>query len=61
VLKTVRVGQTPCTTEVWLHEFFEAIAQAKRGEGPAPIIRTPRQRQRDYEQAQERLHARGIG
>jgi uncharacterized protein DUF1580 len=59
-LAHVSAGGTHCTTEAWLKEFFEAIAQARQGGRPAPLIRTPRQRERSIRAAGAELDAAGI-
>jgi hypothetical protein len=57
-LRVVRVGITPCTTEEWLIEFFEAV-EAARNAGSAPF-RTPYRRQRQIESAEQRLSSKGF-
>ncbi|MEX2217051.1 MAG: DUF1580 domain-containing protein [Phycisphaeraceae bacterium] len=45
-LRTVKFGRTPCTTEAWLHEFFEALAEADEFTS-SNIPRPPSTRERD--------------
>lgn len=59
-LATVSVGGTLCTSDAWLREFFDAVAQARRGERPTPHIRTPARRARDQARAAAELDAAGI-
>jgi hypothetical protein len=60
VLRTVRVGETPCTTENWLREFFEALASERREIAPTNGVRTPAQRNREITTATKLLSAAGI-
>jgi hypothetical protein len=56
-LRCVAVGGSKCTTEPWLREFFQAVADADR---TAPTMRTPARRQREIEAAEKRLAAAGV-
>ena len=60
-LATVSVGGTLATTESDLQTFFYQVGQARLTGQPANNIRTPRQRERDYQAALERLALKGIG
>jgi len=59
LLRITRVGSTPCTTESWLREFFDAVEVARR-EGSASTSRTPNRRQREVSAAKRRLATAGI-
>jgi len=50
-----------CTMETWLAQFFAAVDAARRGEAPAPSMRTPARREREIESAGRRLAEAGIG
>jgi hypothetical protein len=58
-LKTVRVGGTRCTTERWLREFFDALAD--KPATPTPAARTPHRRTVDQAAAERALADAGIG
>jgi hypothetical protein len=67
LLKTVCVGDQRCCTETWLRDFFAAVAVAKSSQStlssaanPSATIRTPAERQRSYERAQQELAVAGI-
>jgi hypothetical protein len=62
-LRVLRVGETLCTSERWLREFFEALTThdpALASSHSVSEIRTPRQRQRASEQAAHQLDKIGI-
>ena len=61
-LQTVSVGGTLCTSERWLKEFFAAVGEARlAASAPGVPIRTPHQREKDYQASVRRLAAKGIG
>jgi hypothetical protein len=60
-LRTTYVRSTPATTETWLREFFDAVAQARKGEPVILIARTPSRRQRDHAAAERELDLLGVG
>jgi len=59
-LRTVSVGDTMCTTEPWLHEFFEILGAAKNGETPIVRNATPSHRERRHRDAERGLARMGI-
>ena len=60
-LKVTYVGASPVTTEAWIREFFDSVAQARLTGQHAPSIRTPTQRARDIAAAERELAGKGIG
>jgi hypothetical protein len=63
-LRAIRVGETLCTSEQWLREFFDALTAHDPALAtevlPAPTIRTPGQRRRASEKASRQLDKVGI-
>ncbi len=66
-LKHIRAGGRVFTSEQWLNEFFQAVAQADQAyfERPEPTVdqppsRTDKQRQGSIAQAERELKAAGI-
>jgi len=64
-LQHIRAGGKLFTTDAWLHDFFEAVANADRahfnGEPIAiPKPRTEKRRERQIESAESQLRAAGI-
>jgi hypothetical protein len=62
-LQTLRVGETLCTTEGWLRQFFESLTahdpELANETGPSPV-RTLTQRQRAADRAAAELDKIGI-
>jgi hypothetical protein len=55
-LRHTRIGHAKVTTEKWLQEFFDALAEAPRPERHRVIShRTPRQRERAIARAERRM------
>src|SRR5215831_14851316 len=62
-LRALRVGQTLCTSEQWLQDFFEQLTAhdpALAADKPVSAIRTPGKRRRASERAAEELEREGI-
>ncbi len=60
ILKTISVGSSPCTTELWLRQFFADVAAARAGQPQQPAIRQPAARQREIAADRKRLDEAGI-
>jgi len=56
-LRTVRVGGTLCTSEIWLSEYFESLAAQDQ---PTAHVRTPAVRRRAIEEAEQQNALTGI-
>ena len=59
-LETFSVGVKRFTTEESITRFIEACTTAAAGEQPTSQVRTPKQRERDIEQAERELARAGI-
>lgn len=59
-LRYVQVGSTRCTTREWLHEFFEALAEARDGKGAPDLPVAPASRRRAIEAADREAAALGM-
>ena len=60
-LRSLRVGDTLCTTEEWLREFFEALTSHDPGLAAATAPpRSPAARRRSHAQATKKLEELGL-
>jgi hypothetical protein len=59
ILRTICFGSTRCTTEIWLREFFEDLAESKI-RGSRRRAHTPKRRAREIAHSQDRLARAGF-
>jgi hypothetical protein len=60
-LQHVVVGNSICTTETWLREFFQNVASVRAtGARPPACVRTPSKREKDLAAAEAELAEAGI-